>query len=262
MSVMEDVRYEEIGPVARIVLDRPQARNAMSIPMVRSVHRLLSEISQRDDLRIVELTGAGDRFFCPGAGLDRTPAPDGEAGAGEAERQTVDVRLLRTPVLLHEMPQVTVAAINGSCAGAGLGWACGCDLRLAAAGARFNTAFLDVGVAGDMGVPWSLSRIVGGAKARELFFLTGKFDADEALRIGLVSAVHPQDVFRGEVAAIVDRLAEASPTALRWIKAHLVAAERTSFADFIDLESERHLRLVAGPEFAARARAFVERRGQ
>ena len=104
------------------------------------------------------------------------PAPRRRKG------ETVDVRLLRIPVLLHEMPQVTVAAINGACAGAGLGWACGCDLRLAAAGARFNTAFLDVGVAGDMGVPWSLSRIVGGARARELFFFDRQVRCRKALR--------------------------------------------------------------------------------
>jgi 2-(1,2-epoxy-1,2-dihydrophenyl)acetyl-CoA isomerase len=260
MSLLEGIRYEEDGPVARITLDRPHAHNAMSIPMVRSVHNLLTDISRRDDLRVVELTGSGHRFFCPGADLDRGDDSDSET---ETEnRDPVDVRLLRIPVLLHEMPQVTLAAVNGACAGAGLGWACGCDLRVAAAGARFNTAFLDVGVAGDMGLPWSLSRIVGGARARELFFIRGKFDAAKALEMGLVSAVYPDDQFRQETAAVVTRLKHASPAALRCMKSNFVAAERMSFGDFVDLESQRHLGLVAQPEFAERARAFVQRRGQ
>ena len=80
-------------------------------------------------------------------------------------------------MLLHEMPQVTIAAINGACAGAGLGWACACDLRYAVADAKFNTAFLDVAVAGDMGLPWTLPRIVGAGRARELSLLPRKLDA-------------------------------------------------------------------------------------
>ena len=103
------------------------------------------------------------------------------------------------------MPAVTIAAINGACAGAGFGWACACDFRFATASARFNTAFLEVGIAGDMGGPWTLARIVGPAVARELYMLPTKIDAAEALRIGLVSRVFDDDVFLDEVAAIVGR---------------------------------------------------------
>src|ERR1019366_3969776 len=114
---------------------------------------------------------------------------------------------------------VLSAAVNGACAGAGLGWALACDFRFAAESARFNVAFLDVGVAGDMGGPWSLSRIVGSARARELYFLPGKFDAAEALRIGLVTRVFPDDRFQEEVDAIVNRLTDCAPIALRTLKA-------------------------------------------
>src|SRR5260370_28814876 len=100
-----------------------------------------------------------------------------------------------------------MAAGRGACAGAGLGWAAACDLRLCDETAKFNSAFLDVGISGDMGGPWTLSRILGAAKARELYFLPGKFDAAEALRIGLVSRVVPEAEFETELAALVDRLA-------------------------------------------------------
>jgi 2-(1,2-epoxy-1,2-dihydrophenyl)acetyl-CoA isomerase len=147
----------------------------------------------------------------------------------------------RVPVLLHNMPAVTIAAVNGACAGAGLGWALACDFRFAAESARFNVAFLDVGVAGDMGGPWSLSRIVGPARARELYFFPGKFDAAEALRTGVVTRVFPDDRFRAEVDAIVNRLAESAPLALRNLKANFVDAERMDFAGYVALESERHV---------------------
>jgi 2-(1,2-epoxy-1,2-dihydrophenyl)acetyl-CoA isomerase len=162
--------------------------------------------------------------------------------------------------LLHEMPAVTVAAINGACAGAGLGWALACDLRVATASARFNVAFVDVGVAGDMGCTWTLSRLLGGAKARELCLLPGKFDAAEAQRLGLVSRVFDDGSFRDEAEALVGRLAAYSPTALWGLKSNLLAAERTTFADYVDLESERHLRITASEDTAEGFRAFVEKR--
>jgi 2-(1,2-epoxy-1,2-dihydrophenyl)acetyl-CoA isomerase len=155
---------------------------------------------------------------------------------------------------------VTVAAINGACAGAGLGWACACDLRFAAESARFNVAFLDVGVAGDMGGPWTLPRIVGAARARELYFFPGKFDAAEALRIGLVSRVFPDATFRREVDAIVERLAEAAPIALRTMKSNFVEAEKLDFSSYIALESERHLPMFNTHDTREAFAARVEKR--
>jgi 2-(1,2-epoxy-1,2-dihydrophenyl)acetyl-CoA isomerase len=166
----------------------------------------------------------------------------------------------RVPVLLHEMPAVTIAAVNGACAGAGLGWACACDFRFAAESARFNVAFLDVGVAGDMGGPWSLPRILGAAKARELYFFPGKLDAQEALRIGLVSKVFPDKAFRAEVDAIVQRLAESAPIALRTLKSNFLAAEKVGFADYLAIESERHMPMFDTHDTKEAFAAKVEKR--
>jgi 2-(1,2-epoxy-1,2-dihydrophenyl)acetyl-CoA isomerase len=152
------------------------------------------------------------------------------------------------PVMLHEMPAVTIAAISGACAGAGFGWACACDLRIASETARFNSAFLDVGVAGDMGGPWTLPRILGAAKARELYFLPGKFDAAEALRIGLVSKVSAVEAFESDI------------TALTAMKANFLAAERMGFSDYIALESEKHVRLFQSEDTTEAFRAFVDKR--
>jgi 2-(1,2-epoxy-1,2-dihydrophenyl)acetyl-CoA isomerase len=164
------------------------------------------------------------------------------------------------PVMLHEMPAVTIAAISGACAGAGFGWACACDLRIASETARFNSAFLDVGVAGDMGGPWTLPRILGAAKARELYFLPGKFDAAEALRIGLVSKVSAVEAFESDITALTTRLARAAPLALTAMKANFLAAERMGFSDYIALESEKHVRLFQSEDTTEAFRAFVAKR--
>src|SRR5439155_4231781 len=139
--------------------------------MVREARDALELAAGDPSVRVVVLTGEG-RAFCPGADLNHFTS------GGPDERLTA--REFAVTTLLHEIPAVTVAAINGACAGAGLGWACACDLRLATRSAKLNTAFLAVAVAGDMGLPWTLPRLVGAAKARELSFLPGKIDASEA----------------------------------------------------------------------------------
>src|SRR5439155_16980537 len=154
--------------------------------------------------------------FCPGADL-------GHFTTGEADERLTPAQF-RAAALLHEIPAVTVAAVNGACAGAGLGWALACDLRVAKASAKFNVAFLDVAVAGDMGGPWTLSRLVGASKARELYFLPGKFDAATASGMGLLARVFPDDSFADETEALVARLLAASPTALATMKANFLAA--------------------------------------
>jgi 2-(1,2-epoxy-1,2-dihydrophenyl)acetyl-CoA isomerase len=158
------------------------------------------------------------------------------------------------------MPQVTVAAINGACAGAGLGWACGCDLRYAARSAKLNTAFLDVAVAGDMGLPWTLPRLVGAGVARELSLLPRKVTADEAAAIGLVNAAFDDDTVRADVAAVVARLAAAAPLARRGMKTHYVAAESMGFGEFVALETAAHGTITASADCKEAFSAFVEKR--
>ena len=179
-----------------ITLSRPEARNGITQTMLDELFAALKEAAADEQLRVLVLTGAG-RDFCPGA--------DVKAYAAGAGGKT-NIATFQVSALLHSMPAVTIAAIRGACAGAGLGWAAACDLRVASETARFNTAFLDVALSGDMGGPWTLSRILGAAKARELYFLPGKFDAAEALRIGLVSRVWADDQYDAELEALAARL--------------------------------------------------------
>lgn len=247
----ETLRYEVEGGLARLTLDRPNAMNGMTNRMVREARDALELVAADPSVRVLVLTGEG-RAFCPGADLKHFTQ------GGADERLTS--REFKVTTLLHEVSAVTVAAINGACAGAGLGWALACDLRVMAASARLNTAFLDVAVAGDMAIPWSLPRLVGAARARDLSFIPRKVDADEALRIGLVARVFPDESFRRDTDDLLTTLLEKSPTALRGLKENYVAAERMTLADFVDYEAGRHLRIAASDDTAEAFRAFVEKR--
>ena len=251
MGDFRTILYEASNGVGRLTLNRPEQLNGITGTMIRELHELLNAIATDSSLAVVVLTGAG-RGFCPGADLKHY-------SSGEAVEPSLSEYFDITR-LLHELPAVTVAGVNGACAGAGMGWACACDLRFAARSAKFATAFLNVAVAGDMALPWSLPRLVGAAKARELSFLSGKFDADEALRLGLVSGVFDDDVFRVELDAVVDRLAGAAPLAIRGMKANYLAAERMGLGDFITIETERHQRISASADTQEAFKAFVEKR--
>src|SRR3954454_24250352 len=235
----ETILWERDGGVGTLTINRPEQFNGMTTRMLREAHELLHAVADDESLTVIVLTGAG-KAFCPGADLKHyTSGATGEAGKDE---------YFDVPVLLHEMPQVTVAAINGACAGAGLGWACGCDLRYAARSAKLNTAFLDVAVAGDMGLPWTLPRLVGAGTARELSLLPRKLSADEAAAIGLVNGVFDDDTFRADVAAVVATPAGNAPIARRGMKQHYVAAESMGFGEFIALETKDHGTIIASED--------------
>ena len=251
MTTFETLLYSSEGGLARVTLNRPDAMNGMTNRMVREARDALELAASDASVRVLVLTGAG-RAFCPGADLKHF------TGGGADERLTS--REFKVTTLLHEIPAVTVAAINGACAGAGLGWALACDIRVMSASAKLNTAFLDVAVAGDMAIPWSLPRLVGAARARELSFLPRKIDATEAFTIGLVARVLPDDSFRDETDALLQALLKKSPSALRGLKENYVAAERMTLSDFVDFEAERHLRIAASEDTAEAFRAFIEKR--
>ena len=252
------VIFERSGPLATLTMNRPGRMNGMTSLMVHEAREALARAADDPGIRVLVLTGAGNAF-CPGADLNVVASGE-ERGVEESGDDGSGPRDYHVSTLLHEMHAVTIAAVNGACAGAAFGWACACDFRYAAESARFNVAFLDVGVAGDMGGPWTLPRIVGAARARELYFMPGKFDAAEALRIGLVSRVFPDSTFRAEVGAVVERLVEAAPIALRTMKANFVEAERMDLRSYIDLETARHIPMFATHDTREAFAAKVEKR--
>ena len=217
-------------------VNRPRARNSVTKNTCLEIAAALNEVAHDPSISVLLFRGEGRDFCC---GADLKLDPDTAHGVLSAP----EMRIHEATAVLHEMRAVTVAAIKGGCAGAGLGWACACDFRVADETAIFNTAFLSVGLAGDMATPWSLPRIVGAARARELSFFPGKVTADEALRFGLITRLWRAHEFEGELDSFVGALLARSADALRALKSNYVEAEKLSLRSYIEIEAERHIRL-------------------
>lgn len=247
----ETITWQVVDGIGRLTFDRPANRNGITGTMMNELHHAVTAASQDPDVRVLVLTGAGTSF-CVGADLKHYSSGAEDPGSGP---ETFHITRM-----LHDMPAVTIAAVNGAAAGAGFGWACACDLRFASDSAVFNSAFLDVAVAGDMAGPWTLPHLVGAAKARELYFLPGKFDAHEAARIGLVSDVFEQDRLADEVGLIATRLAGAAPLALAGMKQNFLDGERLGLGEYIDVETARHQAITDSEDTKEAFSAFVEKR--
>ena len=253
MNEYETILFSiDAGGVATIAFNRPEQRNAATPQLIDELRDALHHIHRDPAVRVLVLTGVGTTF-CPGTGRDwsASSAPELESPI------MIDAT---TPTLLRDAPVPTIAAVNGACAGVGLALACCCDLRIASSNAAFRSAFFSVGLAGDMGLPWTLPRLVGPAVAREMSWLDRKIGAEEAGRIGLVNRVVEDDEFRDEVATVAASIAAGPPLAARALKANYLAAERLSFSDFVDLEFQRHFHLLGSEDAAEGLAAFGERR--
>jgi 2-(1,2-epoxy-1,2-dihydrophenyl)acetyl-CoA isomerase len=254
LSIDIDRADHAAGAVVTITLNRPDKLNALDLEHIVALRDELRVLAADPSVRAVVLTGAG-RGFC--AGGDVT-SMTGQGGGGASE--PLDLRaIMEVSELLHGMPAFTVAAVNGPCAGAGLSFACACDLRYAARSAVFVSAFLRVGSSGDHGSAWVLTRAVGPAKARELLFLGERVTADEALRIGLVSDVVDDDALLDHVDAITARAAGMPPNAARAMKQNLDDALVLPLGDYLDAETARFAECSGSPEAVAAAKAFLAR---
>ena len=177
------------------------------------------------------------------------------------ETKIADLRQsMRTSQRLRESSFVSIAAINGACAGAGLSWALACDLRYAAQSAKFSTAFLNAGLSGDFGGTFSLTQIVGTAKARELYLLSDRFSAADAERLGIVSEAVPDEDLLAHVRGKALQMADAAPVALRCIKQNLNDATKLSMSEAMDNEADRHSRCGTTEDNTEAAKAFLEKR--
>jgi len=236
------VLVERRGAIAVVTLNRPARRNGVTVEMCGQLYEKLRTVAA-EDASVLVLRGAGHDFSV-GADLGGS-----REAAGFPTLEDLG-QVYHAATLLHTMPQVTIAAIDGGCAGAALGWACACDFRIASDRARFSTAFLKLGISGDMGLAWSLVRILGGARARELLFFPEKISGQQALEIGLVTRLFDADSLHDKVMAIAEELAGRNAFALRMMKANLVSAETLSIQEFIEIESARHLHTMTSSIFA------------
>src|SRR5215471_18767397 len=181
------------GGLLWLVLNRPQALNALSQQLVSELHTVLNALHDDQSIRVVVLRGAG-RAFCAGLDLKETSVGTSAASGRETVAQGLrDQRhIAELAMKIHRLPQPVIAAVNGPASGGGFALALAADIRIAAASATFNAAFVRIGLSGcDIGVSWLLPRLIGAGRSHELL-LTGRLvDAAEADRIGLVNRVVP-----------------------------------------------------------------------
>jgi 2-(1,2-epoxy-1,2-dihydrophenyl)acetyl-CoA isomerase len=245
--------------VLTLTLNRPEARNAMSGEMNEALAERLGWAELATEVRCVVLTGAG-RGFCAGGDVKGMAA--GGAGALTLDqaihRQRVNQRA--TSGRLFKMPKPTIAALPGPAAGAGLAFALACDLRIMARTAIMTTAFARVGFSGDYGGTYFMTKLVGSAKARELYFLSERVTAEEALRLGLTNWVVEPDALQAKAREIANRLAAGPTVAYRYMKENLNRALAGEVDDCLDLEATHHVHCGQTSDHKEAARAFVEKR--
>ena len=248
--------------IALVTLDRPERLNAMSHELVADLHETFAALAADHTCRVVVLTGEG-RGFCAGLDLKGTGEAPGTAGLGRTQAGMRSQQHIATLVTeMRRLPQPIIAAVNGPAAGGGLALALASDVRVASTSARFNVAFVKIGLSGcDVGVSWLLPRLVGAARAFELM-LTGRLiDAEEAQRIGLVLDVVPE----GEVveaAMATARLIRANSPFGVWMTKEVMWSnlEAPSLQAAIDLENRTQILTTMSEDTREAMAAWVERR--
>lgn len=251
MAAPETLIVERDDAVLTVTLARPERKNALNTRMADELQELLLATASDEAVRVVVLTGAGDAF-CSGADLSDLKAD----GHGLAHMRG----LHRLAQALHDLPQPTIARINGIAAGAGLNLALGCDLTVASSEARFSVIFARRGLSTDFGGAWLLPRLVGLHKAKELALLADVLPMAEAERLGLVNRVVAPDELDAAVAEWAQRLAAGPPIALTQTKQMLNRSVETSWTDLLDAEGTAQTVNFGTEDTAEAMSAFFEKR--
>lgn len=254
----ETLLAEEVKPgIVVVTLNRPDRYNAMTNTMFVELEQLAWGLETEDDCRVVILTGAG-KAFCSGYDLaDADDLPNlGALGMLDqqerAARALSAIRALRVPV---------IAAVNGAAAGGGFSLALAADIRLGSTAAKFNAAFVRIGLsAGDLGTSWLLTRLIGPAKTSEICFTGRIVEAVEAEELGLVNSVSQDDVLADSL-ALAEQIVTNSPGGVQLSKRALQAnLEVGSYAAALELENRGQALLTRSPDMAEALAAFKEKR--
>ena len=243
--------------VATLTFNRPERMNALSTPIMDGLLHGLPRLAGDPAVRVVVLTGTG-RAFC--AGGDVKSMAEGGEQRSAAEATAYLRSRMEVSRILRELPKPTIAMINGPAAGAGLAFALACDLRIAGASARLVTAFVRVGFSGDFGGSFFLTRLVGTAKARELYFTGRPVEADEALSLGLVNRVVPDEQLHDVTMELARSLTHGPAVALTLMKRNMNCAESSGLAELLDMEAAHQVQTGRTEDHREAAKAFVEKR--
>ena len=259
-SDSEQLLVEQHDRVLLLTLNRPEARNALSDDITGNLRRAVAWAAQDASVGAVVLTGVGTAFC---AGGDVKGMGQRNAGSSASHQQQYATMVARHKELagaMYALRKPTLAALPGAAAGAGLSLALSCDIRVAAASAFLTTAYARIGLSGDYGIAWLLTRVVGPARARELMLTADRVPAERALDIGLVNQVVADTDLQSAALAYAQRLAAGPPVAMQYMKDNLDEALSVDHNTAIEREADRLLKARSTEDHKEAVRAFAEKR--
>jgi 2-(1,2-epoxy-1,2-dihydrophenyl)acetyl-CoA isomerase len=253
LSSCPNLTFTIADGVARITLNRPERMNAFTFEMIDAWAEALRHCRTDDAVKVIVVTGAG-KAFCSGGDIvemvdrvDQTP---------EQRKNEIFQRVQRIPLALEDLDKPVIAVVNGVATGAGLDLALMCDLRFAAKSARFAETYLKVGLVPGAGGTHFLPRLVGPAKALEMFLTADFVDADEAVRLGIVNRIFPDETLHAEIEKIVTKIAEGPGWAMRAIKRAIYHGMRNDLRTNLDLISSHYAVATSLPDHRNAVEAF------
>jgi 2-(1,2-epoxy-1,2-dihydrophenyl)acetyl-CoA isomerase len=266
MASEQELIAENRDGVLYLTMNRPDKLNALSENITSGLLENLRRAATDDAVGAVVLTGAG-RGFCAGGDIGRmrdrneaTAAADSNHSGSLTQRIAGLRRSEEVSLLLHEIPKVTIAAVNGPAAGAGLSICLACDIRIASDQARLGTAFARVGFSGDFGGTYFLTNLVGTAKARELYFTGEMLTAEQALQLRMVNRVVAAAALKDEVHNFARRIASGPRVAYSYMKANLNAALHSEARVMLDREALGQSLTGLTEDHKEAVKAFLEKR--
>jgi len=250
--VFEHILYEIQGPMALITINRPDRYNAISLATLAELREAAEHAAEDDAVRVITITGAGDRAFASGSDLSEVLYRD--------FRKALEPIVQGLADQLERTPKPTIAAINGVCMGGGLEVALGCDLRIATPNARFATPEGKLGIIPGGGATARLPRIVGRGWGMHMLLMGEPIDAEQALQIGLVTRLVPQDGLLDEARRMAEHLASFAPFVPRTMKAMVHFGMEASLAGALMFEKYAQGALVQTEDKTEGITAFLEKR--
>ncbi len=253
-----DILFEVAEKIATITLNRPERRNAFTLAMIDEWAGYLDECRARADIHVVLITGAG-KAFCSGGDIDEL-MKQGQARSPQQRKDELVGHVHRIPLILDRMDKPVIVAINGAATGAGLDLALMCDLRYAASSARFAETYVKMALMPGAGGAFVLPRIIGRARALEMFWTGDFIDSEEAERFGLINKALPDDELMPHALAMARRLADAPVQSIRAIKRAVRAGQNSDLATSLDYGALNYGVLASGEDHLEAVDAFLEKR--
>ena len=254
----ETIKLEMAGQVCILTLNRPDRLNALTVEVAVDFKAAVAEALERG-ARVIVLTGEGNAF-CAGGDLREMQEIASKEGRLEAFFDE-PLRVLNEAILLiRQTPVPFVAAVNGVAAGGGCNLALACDLVIAAESAKFNQAFVKIGLVPDCGGTFILPRLVGWKRAAELMFTGDMITAQRAAEMGMINSVTPDGELRQRVMTLAERLAQAPTAAIAQMKKLLDASASNDWGSQLDMEREAQIEAGKTKDFVEGVSAFLEKR--